>query len=77
MAALRIYRDLCKGTDECGICLYTCQQKVFKPSEGLNPKGYRPPDVAAEDQCTGCENCMILCPDLAIAVTREKKGVNP
>ena len=77
MAVLRIYKELCKGTDECGICLYACQKEVFKPSEGLNQKGYRPPEVVNEDHCTQCENCMIFCPDLAIAVSGEKrvKGV--
>jgi 2-oxoglutarate ferredoxin oxidoreductase subunit delta len=77
VAKIRIYPELCKGTDECGICLYTCQKEVFKPSERLNPKGYRPPEVVNEDQCTQCENCMIFCPDLAIVVSGEKrkKGV--
>jgi 2-oxoglutarate ferredoxin oxidoreductase subunit delta len=77
VALLRIYKELCKGVDECGICLYTCPKEVFKHSEGFNQKGYRPPEVANEDQCTQCENCMIFCPDLAIAVSGEKrkKGV--
>ena len=77
MTVLRIYKELCKGTDECGICIYTCQKKVFKPSEEFNEKGYRLPEVVNEDQCTQCENCMIFCPDMAIAVSGEKrkKGV--
>ena len=77
MAKLRIYQDLCKGTEECGICLYTCQKEVFKASERLNLKGYRLPEIANEDPCTQCENCMIFCPDLAIVVSGEKrkKGV--
>jgi 2-oxoglutarate ferredoxin oxidoreductase subunit delta len=69
---LRIYEELCKGVDECGICLYTCPKEVFKSSEGFNQKGYRPPEVVNEDQCTQCENCMIFCPDLAIVVSGEK-----
>jgi 2-oxoglutarate ferredoxin oxidoreductase subunit delta len=72
LAELRIYHELCKGVDECGICLYVCQKEVFKPSETLNPKGYRPPVVVKSDQCTGCENCMIFCPDLAIVVLGDK-----
>ena len=79
MAVLRIYKELCKGIDECGICLYVCKAKVFNPSETLNEKGYRPPIAVHEDQCTQCENCMIFCPDMAIAVSGEKrkKGVKP
>lgn len=69
---LRIYHELCKGVDECGICVYVCQKQVFKPSETLNQKGYRPPVVIKDDQCTACENCMIFCPDLAIVVSGEK-----
>ena len=57
--------------------LHVCPKKVFKPSGGFNQKGYRPPEVENEEQCTQCENCMIFCPDLAIAVSGEKrkKGV--
>ena len=72
MTVLRIYKELCKGVDECGICLYTCQKEVFKPSGGFNQKGYKLPEVVNEDQCTQCENCMIFCPDLAIVVSGEK-----
>ena len=72
MTVLRIYKELCKGVDECGICIYTCQKEVFKPSERLNQKGYKLPEVVNEDQCTQCENCMIFCPDLAIVVSGEK-----
>ena len=72
LAELRIYQELCKGVEECGICLYVCQKEVFKPSETLNQKGYRPPVVVKEGQCTACENCMIFCPDLAIVVSEEK-----
>lgn len=72
MDKVRVYRDLCKGVEECGICVYLCPKKLFKPSEALNPKGYRPPEVAEEEACTGCENCMIYCPDLAIAVRGKK-----
>jgi len=72
LADLRIYHELCKGVDECGICIYVCPKDVFKPAETLNPKGYRPPVVADQDQCTGCENCMIFCPDFAIVVSEEK-----
>jgi 2-oxoglutarate ferredoxin oxidoreductase subunit delta len=72
LADLRIYHELCKGVEECGICLYVCQKEVFKPSEALNQKGYRPPVVMKDDRCTACENCMIFCPDLAIVVSGGK-----
>ena len=76
MATLRIYDELCKGAEECGICIYVCKEEVFKPSETLNQKGYRPPVAVHEDKCTQCENCMIFCPDLAVVVSEKnrKKG---
>jgi len=72
MSEIRIYQDLCKGVEECGICLYVCKETVFKPSENLNRKGYRPPEAAHREACTSCENCVIFCPDLAIAVKGKK-----
>jgi len=72
LAQIRIYQELCKGIEECGLCLYTCQKEVFKSSEALNQKGYRPPVVVKENQCTACENCVIFCPDLAIVISGEK-----
>ena len=73
MAEMRIFRELCKGVEECGICIEMCPKKLFRPSKGLNPKGYRPPEMTEVKACTGCENCMIFCPDLAIAVQGKKK----
>lgn len=32
--------------------------------------------VVAADRCTGCELCVLYCPDLAIVVT-ETGGVHP
>ncbi len=74
MAEIRIYRDLCKGVEECGICVEMCPQKLFQSSENLNPKGYRPPRITKSENCTQCQNCMIYCPDLAIAVEPKKRG---
>jgi 2-oxoglutarate ferredoxin oxidoreductase subunit delta len=77
LAEIRIFRELCKGVEECGICVEMCPKKLFRPSKSLNPKGYRPPEMTGEEACTGCENCMIYCPDLAIVVKGKKarKGV--
>lgn len=74
MAEIRIYRQLCKGMEECGLCLEVCPKKLFTPSESLNRKGYRPPQVTQRESCTQCQNCMIYCPDLAMAVEPKKPG---
>ena len=68
---VRIYSELCKGVEGCGICLSICRQELFKASSELNRKGYRPPEIAESELCTSCENCMIFCPDLAIAVAKK------
>jgi len=76
LAKIEIFRELCKGVEECGICVAMCPKKLFSPSPEFNRKGYRPPQVEKAEECTQCLNCMIYCPDLAIAVEerKEKKG---
>lgn len=69
MSNLKIFQELCKGVEGCGICLSVCRHEVFKPASMLNRKGYRPPEISEPESCTSCEDCMIFCPDLAIAVT--------
>ena len=73
ISKVRIYQELCKGVDGCGICLSVCRNEVFKPGVVLNQKGYRPPEIAEPESCTSCEDCMIFCPDLAIAVAGKKQ----
>jgi 2-oxoglutarate ferredoxin oxidoreductase subunit delta len=38
----------------------------------MNELGYLPPELKNAADCTGCQNCMIYCPDFAIVV--EKTG---
>ncbi len=73
MNKVRIYQELCKGVEGCGICLSVCRSHVFEPALELNRKGYRPPEIAREDECTSCGNCMIFCPDLAVAAAKKQK----
>ena len=74
MAEVTIYEELCKGVEECGICGDVCPKKLFSPADHLNRKGYKPPRVEKLEACTQCQNCMIYCPDLAIAVEPKKSG---
>lgn len=74
MAEVTLYQELCKGVEECGICIEMCPKKLFSPSKSLNRKGYKPPRVESPETCTQCQNCMIYCPDLAIAVEPKKSG---
>ena len=56
-----IYYSWCKS---CGICVAFCPKKVFD-SDLLD----RPQPVRQQD-CTGCQQCVLHCPDFAIRVDR-------
>jgi NAD-dependent dihydropyrimidine dehydrogenase PreA subunit len=38
----------------------------------MNERGYLPPEVHHEEACTGCQSCMVSCPDFAVAVEKDK-----
>lgn len=63
--------ETCKG---CELCVEACSQESLVLSEGLNNQGYHYA-VLIRDNCTGCENCAMVCPDAVITVYRTpKKG---
>lgn len=72
MAKIITFPQSCKGVEDCGICIFVCPKHVLIQSDELNEAGYLPPKVGDESLCTGCENCMIYCPDFAIVVERDK-----
>jgi 2-oxoglutarate ferredoxin oxidoreductase subunit delta len=74
LAEVTVFEELCKGVEECGICIEVCPQELFRPADHLNRKGYKPPRVENPEACTRCQNCMIYCPDLAVAVEPKKSG---
>lgn len=63
MAKIVINYKLCK---KCGICAAFCPKKVytFNALDGLK--------AARETDCVACEKCVIMCPDLALIVTKKK-----
>ncbi len=64
-----IAQEICKG---CELCIGACPQESLGLSDKINLKGYRYA-VLVLDNCTGCVNCALVCPDAAITVYREKK----
>jgi 2-oxoglutarate ferredoxin oxidoreductase subunit delta len=68
-----VYIDVeaCKGIEDCAICSVVCPASLFVPSGVTNTRGYLVPQVSDQNACTGCGNCMISCPDMAIVIETE------
>ena len=62
--AISIFPSWCK---DCGICAEFCRKKVFDRDVMGAPVVSRPED------CTGCQDCVLHCPDFAIQVQARKK----
>ena len=62
--------EKCKG---CELCMDACPQDSLEKSRMVNSKGYLY-IVKIQDNCTGCMNCALVCPDGVITVYRETKN---
>jgi len=62
--------ETCKG---CELCVEACPQESMKLSKEINKQGYHYA-VLVQDNCTGCVNCALVCPDAVITVYRAVKG---
>lgn len=60
--------ERCKG---CEVCIAACPFACIAMSEEVNSKGYHFA-MKVNDDCTGCANCAIVCPDGVITVYRAK-----
>ncbi|MFA5834128.1 MAG: ferredoxin family protein [Bacteroidota bacterium] len=65
-----IATEICKG---CELCIASCPQESLGLSSSINHKGYRFAQLI-QNNCTGCTNCALVCPDSAITVYRESKS---
>jgi 2-oxoglutarate ferredoxin oxidoreductase subunit delta len=61
--------ETCKG---CELCIDACPQESLALSKEINKQGYHYA-LLVEDNCTGCVNCALVCPDAVITVYRTKK----
>ena len=61
--------EMCKG---CELCIEACPQNSLALSPQINVQGYHYA-VLVQDNCTGCTNCALVCPDAVITVYREGK----
>jgi len=60
--------ERCKG---CEVCIAACPFECIAMSEEVNSKGYKFA-TKVNDECTGCSNCALVCPDGVITVYRAK-----
>lgn len=67
-AYIEIDKDICKG---CGLCVPVCPKDVIELSEHFNDKGWRFAEPIRNNDCIGCKQCAIICPDIAILVYKE------
>ena len=61
--------NLCKG---CAICVEICPKKVLTMSAEPTVSGYLLAQVIDRKKCTGCMECELHCPDMAIEVKSNK-----
>ncbi len=59
---VNVNEEVCNG---CGICIEFCARGVLVK----NDLGW--PEVVRIDHCTECRICELLCPEVAIIVSRE------
>ena len=67
-----IYRSWCKA---CGICVNFCPHNVFV-RERERDLGQEFPLIAQPIECTGCQQCVLHCPDFAIRVDKIRNTEN-
>jgi 2-oxoglutarate ferredoxin oxidoreductase subunit alpha len=69
---ISINEDWCKG---CHICVQVCPRDVLEVDQEAYLRGFHPVRVARPEDCTVCQQCELLCPDLAITVQDEESQI--
>ncbi len=68
MTIIQVNHEWCKG---CYLCIEMCPRQVLDVDRMTFVRGIHPVVVARPQECTGCRQCELLCPDLAIQVIDE------
>jgi 2-oxoglutarate ferredoxin oxidoreductase subunit delta len=69
-ARIKVLTRYCKG---CGLCVTVCKKGVIKQEGPINEKGYRTVIITRPEECTLCQNCLVMCPDAAIELIDNDK----
>lgn len=67
--AVLVDTERCKG---CGVCVESCPYNVLSLGKEVNAKGYNYVHPLLQDDCIGCTNCAVVCPDSCLTVYRKK-----
>jgi 2-oxoglutarate ferredoxin oxidoreductase subunit delta len=68
MSRIVVDEQYCKG---CGLCVEACPRHIIVlDPDKITAKGYHPAMLTDESACTACENCALMCPDIAITVEK-------
>ena len=62
-----INADWCKS---CYICVSLCRKEVFAKSSRLGWHGLPTVEIKNSSDCTGCMECELQCPDMAITMVK-------
>jgi len=69
LVQIEINQSWCKG---CYICIELCPKGVYGKGDQVSAKGTQPVEIKNLEACTGCEQCELLCPDLAITIIKKQ-----
>lgn len=58
---------MCKG---CGLCVQACPHGAMGFADHMNSRGFHPACLLRPDECTGCAQCALMCPDVCIRIVR-------
>lgn len=64
-----INEQFCKA---CGLCVEVCPQHSLSLAPHINKRGFHPASTCDADNCTGCAQCALMCPDMCIKIVRSE-----